>query len=127
MDVLAGVLLVSGSVFMFLAGFGMLRFRETFERMHAASKASSLGIILIGVGAALRLDTRSVLAIALVVVLHLLTVPVGAHLIGRSAHREWSAQQGSDVVDELAAATESPDGPADAVQPADPSERTTEG
>jgi multicomponent Na+:H+ antiporter subunit G len=87
MTIVSDVLLVLGAVMILLSGVGVLRFHDTFERMHAASKGPSLGIILVGVGAALHLDARSAAAVLLVVVLHLVTVPVGSHLVGKSAYR----------------------------------------
>lgn len=87
MTIVSDVLLVLGAVMILLSGVGVLRFHDTFERMHAASKGPSLGIILVGVGAALHLDARSAAAVLLVVVLHLVTVPVGSHLVGKASYR----------------------------------------
>jgi multicomponent Na+:H+ antiporter subunit G len=95
MTVVSDVLLVLGAVIILLSGVGVLRFHHTFERMHAASKGPSLGIILVGVGAALHLDARSAAAVLLVVVLHLVTIPVGSHLVGKSAYR--SREQGGET------------------------------
>lgn len=86
METVSGVLLVAGAVFVLLAAVGVVRFHHTFERMHAASKASSLGIMLLGLGGVIVLDVEAATALVLVVVLHLVTVPIGSHLVGRSAH-----------------------------------------
>jgi multicomponent Na+:H+ antiporter subunit G len=87
MTIVSDILLVLGAVMILLSGVGVLRFHQPFERMHAASKGPSLGIILVGVGAALHLDARSAAAVILVVVLHIVTIPVGSHLVGKSAYR----------------------------------------
>ncbi len=70
-----------------LSAVGMVRFHHTFERMHAASKASSIGIMALGLGGALVVDVGAAMALLLVVALHFITVPVGSHLVSRSAHR----------------------------------------
>lgn len=86
MTVVSGVLLVLGAAFVLVSAVGMVRFHDTFERMHAASKASSIGIIALGLGGAVVADARSALALLLVVALHVITVPVGSHLVSRATH-----------------------------------------
>ena len=82
----AGLLLLGGSL-MLLAAVGVLRMPDVFTRMSAATKASALGVgcVLLAVAvhfADLGVTTRVVLVIAFV----LLTTPVSAHRIGRSAY-----------------------------------------
>lgn len=101
LDLLAGVLLVIGAVFMLLAAVGVLRFPGTFPRMHAAAKAPALGIIGLAAGAALSLrSSRAVVTVVLVVVLQLIAGPVSAHLLGRSIYRR--TDRPVDGLDELA-------------------------
>ncbi|MDA2945784.1 MAG: monovalent cation/H(+) antiporter subunit G [Actinomycetota bacterium] len=88
LDVVAGVLLMFGSALILLAGVGVWRFDDIYARMHAAAKAPTLGILAIALGAAL--SVRSVVALVtalLVVVLQLVTGPVGTHLLGRAVYR----------------------------------------
>ena len=42
-DILTALLLVLGSLFPFVAALGMLRLPDTVIRMHAATKAGTLG------------------------------------------------------------------------------------
>ena len=44
-DILAGLGVVVGSVLMALGAFGLLRFPDVFTRMHAATKAATVGVI----------------------------------------------------------------------------------
>ena len=46
-DILTALLLVFGSLFSFVAALGMLRLPDTVIRMHAATKAGTLGAGLI--------------------------------------------------------------------------------
>ncbi len=43
-EVLASALLVTGGVFALVGSIGMLRFRDFFMRLHAPTKASTLGV-----------------------------------------------------------------------------------
>lgn len=102
MSILAGILMVTGSVFTMLAGIGALRFRDAYARMHPAAKGPTLGLLLVAFGAGLELRSLpATLALALIVVLQFLAAPVGAHLIGRAIHQRLPLQL--DEVDELAA------------------------
>jgi multicomponent Na+:H+ antiporter subunit G len=88
MDVLGGVLLVAGAVFVLLAGVGVVRFDDVFPRMHAAAKGPTLGLLLIGLGVVVSVRTvDAVVTVILVVILQLIAGPVGTHVIGRSTYR----------------------------------------
>lgn len=87
MDIIAGIFLIIGAFFVALAGVGVLRFHDTFSRMHAAAKAPALGLLCIGVGTVLSIRTvPATVVVTLVVVLQLLAGPVSSHLLGRSVY-----------------------------------------
>jgi multicomponent Na+:H+ antiporter subunit G len=53
--------------------------------MHAATKPATLGVALCALGAALQLSSTSdVTKVVVIVVLQLVTSPVGAHMLGRA-------------------------------------------
>jgi multicomponent Na+:H+ antiporter subunit G len=53
--------------------------------MHAATKPATLGVALCALGAALQLTSPSdVTKVVVIVVLQLVTSPIGAHMLGRS-------------------------------------------
>lgn len=86
-EILVGLLLVIGALFTLIATVGLLRFPDLYTRMHAASKAGTLGsglmLIAISVGAGeLDVITRGIAG----VVFFLLTAPVSAHLLARAAY-----------------------------------------
>jgi multicomponent Na+:H+ antiporter subunit G len=88
MDLISALLMAVGAAFSLLAGVGLHRFDDVFARMHAAGKASTLGLLLILLGVALRLSTLGpVLKVGLVAVLTVITIPAGVHLIARAAWR----------------------------------------
>ncbi len=101
-DVLSGALLLAGVALSVVAGVGLVRFPDVFSRMHAATKPATLGILLVGSGAALRVDEGSdALKILLVVAFQFVTAPVAAHMIGRAAYRTGAGALDQLVVDEL--------------------------
>jgi len=85
-DYLTAFLLLAGSLFMLLAGVGVLRMPDVLTRMQAASKAATLGISCMFLALAAHFQeigvaSRAVLVIGFV----FLTAPVAAHMLGRSA------------------------------------------
>lgn len=87
-DWIAACLMVLGGFFCFVAGLGLLRLGDIFMRMHAATKAGTLGLALIGISAMLLSPGPLAAVEPLVVFLFMIaTSPVGAHLIGRAAFR----------------------------------------
>lgn len=102
MHVVSGLLFVLGGAWTVLAAIGVLKFDDVFSRMHAGTKATTLGLVLILAGAALRLDADAGAKLVLVGLLVFLTAPVGAHLVGRAVHHSpGSASVRIDTVDEL--------------------------
>jgi multicomponent Na+:H+ antiporter subunit G len=100
---LAAVLLVLGTLFMLLAAVGLLRLPDVYLRMSAASKAATLGVSLVLLGAAVHFGSLAVVGRVLAIVTFLfLTAPVAAQVIGRAAHRRGSPLWQGTTVDELA-------------------------
>jgi multicomponent Na+:H+ antiporter subunit G len=101
-DTIGDVLVVAGAAWMLLATIGIVRFDDTYARMHALTKASTLGLLLVLAGAAVHLNASGAGKLALTGVFVFITAPVGAHLISRSVTR-WpgAAQVHIDTVDEL--------------------------
>lgn len=74
-----------GSLFMLLAAVGILRFGDPLARMHALSKASTLGLLLVLVGAAVTLhDVNDLTSVVLAAVLHLVTSPPASNMVSRA-------------------------------------------
>lgn len=101
MDLVGGILLVVGSLFILLAAIGVARFDEVYARLHAGAKAPTLGIIGVGAGAAILIGSSAAVVTAiLVVLLQLIAGPVGAHILSRSVYRQLRPEL--DGPDELA-------------------------
>jgi multicomponent Na+:H+ antiporter subunit G len=106
--VIGQVLALVGAVLTLLAAIGVLRFPDVLSRMHALTKASSLGFVLVAVGVAAELETANDITSALLAAtLQVLTMPVAANLIGRSTYLAEGIPDRPDTVDELADARRS--------------------
>ena len=102
LDVASSVLLLSGVALFLLAGLGVVRLPDVFSRMHAATKASTLGLALVLLGAMLRVEQPGdAVRLALVIAFTFLTAPVGAHMLGRAAYRSGVGGIEDLKVDEL--------------------------
>ncbi len=103
LDVITSVALLISVTFVLIASVGLHRFDDVFSRIHAATKAVTLGVVLAAGGAALQMDRPAdVVKLALAVVLQLVSAPVSSHMVGRATY--WSSDELSPetLIDELA-------------------------
>lgn len=96
MWMMSSILVVLGALVMLLGSIGLVRFPDLYNRMHATTKTSTVGagaILLAGTlwGAAAFGHTSIKLLLGIGFLL--LTAPVSAHMLSRSAyrtgHRPW--------------------------------------
>lgn len=99
-DILSWVLLVSGGVFIVISTVGMLRFRDFFTRLHAASIADTLGTVLIVAGLIMQAGfTLITVKLLLILFFVLFTTPTAAHALAKAA-LHGNLQPGSNCRDE---------------------------
>jgi multicomponent Na+:H+ antiporter subunit G len=78
------ILILLGSLSFMIASLGLWRLPDPFARLHAGTKAASLGVLLLLVAAALRFhDPGSLVLIAATLLLVFITAPLGGHAIAR--------------------------------------------
>jgi multicomponent Na+:H+ antiporter subunit G len=88
LEIAGALLLVLGGAFCFAAGLGVVRFPDVFMRMHAATKAGTLGLVFLAAAMAFVTPAIDIILKAVFVsVFMIVTAPVGSHLIGRAAYR----------------------------------------
>ncbi len=86
-DALTAALWVVGAAFALLAAVGVLRMPDVFTRMQASTKASTLGLGCLLIGAGLQFgDFSSWVRLASIGAFILLTTPVAAHVTARAAY-----------------------------------------
>jgi multicomponent Na+:H+ antiporter subunit G len=97
------ILVLGGVFFLFIAAIGVVRMPDLYNRMHATSKAGTLGVGLILVAVAVFYQELSVAARALsILAFMILTAPVAAHALGRAAYLAGVKPCEDTFVDELA-------------------------
>ncbi|NGP43476.1 monovalent cation/H(+) antiporter subunit G [Bacillaceae bacterium SIJ1] len=88
-EILVSVLILIGCFFLFSGSLGMLRFPDIYNRLHAATKSATLGVIGVLLGSFIYfLAIEGIMSGKLLIgiIFVTLTAPVSAHMIGRSAY-----------------------------------------
>lgn len=85
-EIIGIVLMVIGGLFYILAGIGLLRMPDFFNRIQAGTKATTLGAfsILLGVGI---YDLSNMLKCLIIIVFIALTNPIGSSILARTAYK----------------------------------------
>jgi len=85
-DLATVVLTATGLVFFVAGSVGLLRFPDTFCRLHALTKADNLGLGFIALGIAFQAESWAQIAIlAMIWALALLAAGAAAQLVARAA------------------------------------------
>ena len=87
MDIVVGLLLLSGAFFTLVGSFGLVRFSDFYARLHGPTKATTLGVgsLLLAAIIHLAADGEGFRPHKVLIALFLfLTAPVGAHLVARA-------------------------------------------
>lgn len=96
-DIISLVLVLAGSFFVLAAALGIIRFRDTMARVHAVAKPQTIGLVLVLLGAFIRVVGSPEFGVAqhsdlglllLLGLFALATSPVTAQRITRVARRE---------------------------------------
>jgi multicomponent Na+:H+ antiporter subunit G len=96
------ILLLVGASFLLLASIGIIRMPDLFQRIQAATKASTLGVGCIILALAVHFNDFGITVRALLVIaFFFLTAPVAAHVIGRAAYFVGVPLWEKTIVDEL--------------------------
>ena len=89
------ILQLVGLVFLFAAALGVLRFSDPLQRMHASTKAGTVGAGFMLVGVMVQMGGWSIALIGLATLAFLLlTIPVAGHLLGRAAYVSGAKLEG---------------------------------
>uniref|UniRef100_UPI004055B6D1 monovalent cation/H(+) antiporter subunit G n=1 Tax=Candidatus Electrothrix sp. TaxID=2170559 RepID=UPI004055B6D1 len=102
MEWIAAFFLIAGSLFMLVASIGVVKFSDVYMRMHAITKAASLGTILMLAAVSIIYVQWIVWVEALMVVLFVIvTAPIASHMIAKAAHKGGNPKGPGYIVDEL--------------------------
>jgi len=99
-ELIGSLFLLSGALFLFSAGLGVLRMPDTYNRIQTGTKATTLGTILILIGLAF-LHPAWTFKLFILIFFVMLTNPVSSHALARAAHAIGTAEAESTVIDVL--------------------------
>lgn len=95
-------IIIIGAFFCLTAAIGLIRLPDIYSRMHAASKAGTLGSGLMLIALAIFADDSATTMRALAgVVFFILTAPVSAHLLAKAAYSVGYRMANISVIDEM--------------------------
>ena len=102
-ETIAAVLVTIGTGFSFIAAIGILRMPDLFMRMHASTKAGTVGAFLQLLGLAIyfgeiAITMRALAAIGFIII----TAPVAAHMISRAGYIVKVGLWKNTIKDEMA-------------------------
>jgi multicomponent Na+:H+ antiporter subunit G len=99
--VIGELLALLGSVLVLLSALGVVRFGDPLARMHALAKGSTLGVLLILLGAATNLrDVNDITSVVLAGILHVITSPPASNMVSRAVYLAYGLAHENEVVDE---------------------------
>ena len=119
-ELIAGVLLLAGAAFVLVSAIGVVRFPDVYMRMHAATKAGTLGAgLMLGAASVVFGDLGITVRSFVVFFFLLLTAPVAAHVLGRAAYYAGVPRWERTRLDELAGRYDQSDAtPGESARPA---------
>lgn len=99
-ELLAEILGLIGSLFFLVAAIGLWRLPDFFCRIHAPTKAATLGVMLLGLSAVVRSLAKGDLLwleeLAILVFLFL-TIPISSQVLARAARRRGVRQTANTI------------------------------
>ncbi len=97
--VLAGnILILLGSVFLFLGALGIFRMPDVYNRLQAGTKATTLGAMSLILGVGLLNSGFLIKSIALIIFI-VLTNPISSSTIARASHKAGIPLTEESVID----------------------------
>ncbi len=86
MEIIAGILIIIGSIFLFLGSLGIYRMPDVFNRLQAGTKATTLGAmsLILGVGF---LEPSWMLKSLVLIIFIAYSNPISSHALARATYR----------------------------------------
>jgi len=106
-EIIVSLFLIIGVIFIFSASVGLLRLPDVYCRMHATTKASTLGLISVLIASIIFFNfgtgAKKTMAIEeiLVLLFTFISAPAAAHIMARSAYILRTKMFEKTAIDEL--------------------------
>jgi len=98
MELAGAIIVLLGSIFLFLGALGLLRMPDSFNRIQAGTKASTLGTLLSLAGLIFLMPGWWGKLLVLIIFI-ILTNPVSSHVLARAAYHIKTPLTSKTVVD----------------------------
>jgi len=100
-DIFTVAFLLVGLFFMMVGAVGVLRMPDTYNRLHGATKCSTLGLLGMLLATVAHIGDLSILTKASLTILFIfVSNPVGSHLLAKAALRDRVAKWRGTIGDE---------------------------
>ncbi|MEC9484425.1 MAG: monovalent cation/H(+) antiporter subunit G [Candidatus Izemoplasma sp.] len=99
MVIVSYIFMIIGGLFYLLGGLGILRMPDSFDRIQAGTKATTLGAFSLLIGIAIH-HPDWWLKIGLIIIFIVLANPIGSSVLAKAAYRSFK-KPSNLVVDEL--------------------------
>lgn len=101
MQIFGALVLLGGTLFLLLGGLGLYRMPDTYNRIQAGTKATTLGMMLTLLGAAILVPGWWI-KLLLIMLFMMFTNPLSSQVLARAAHRSGVAPAPGTRADALA-------------------------
>lgn len=98
---IGAVIVLIGALFLFLGGLGLYRMPDTYNRIQAGTKATTLGTLLVLLGVAFLVPGWWI-KLALIMLFIMFTNPLSSQVLARAAHRSGILPAPETRTDKLA-------------------------
>ena len=99
-EIIGSLVILVGALFLLLAAIGIVRMPDSYNRIQAGTKATTLGLILVLTGIAIYHPGWTWKLIVLIYFV-LLSNPTSSHALARAAHRRGICITDATVIDQL--------------------------
>lgn len=99
-EMIGSLVILVGALFLLLAAIGIVRMPDSYNRIQAGTKATTLGLILVLAGIAIYHPGWAWKLIILIYFV-LLSNPASSHALARAAHRRGICITDATVIDQL--------------------------
>ena len=103
-EIVSASLILIGGIICVISAIGIIRFPDVYTRSHAATKSTTLGVLLSLFGTFIYIWlTESIISVRLIlgIIFVFITAPVSGHLIIRAAYRSNVEMTEDTLEDEL--------------------------
>lgn len=87
-ELFTAALILIGSIFLTIGTIGLIRLPDIYNRMHATTKATTMGTASIFLAATASFGFGAGMTSLIAILFLFMTAPTGAHLISRAAHKK---------------------------------------